>query len=233
MKKSITQLCRGQARAVCCMAVSALMFTGVGCDQFWVNSADEIASKIIRHRQKQTLGTISDADIGAEDGRVRSRRDMYSFTPSGVDSEVPESFRRPVREEVEDDSINTNGYDEDDLIPFRLSDALEYAFQNAWDFQTQKEDLYLSALALMTERQLWTPQFVAGIRGEYANYGQVRSFDHAMTAVSELSVSQRLNDWRSRLTRTEIDTIESVCNELFPDNGYFDSDTSKSGTYSR
>jgi hypothetical protein len=49
----------------------------------------------------------------------------------------------------------------------------------------------------------------------------------------QLSVSQRLNDWRSRLTRTEIDTIESVCNELFPDNGYFDRDASKSGTYSR
>ncbi|MEZ6083381.1 MAG: hypothetical protein R3E58_05385 [Phycisphaerae bacterium] len=79
-------------------------------------------------------------------------------------------------------------------MPYRFDCRmrLEYAFHNAWDFQTQKEDLYLSALALMTERQLWTPQFVAGVRGEYANYGQVRDFDHAMTAVSELSVTQRL-----------------------------------------
>jgi outer membrane protein TolC len=192
MKKSITQFCHWRARAVYYVAVSALISAGVGCDQFWINSADEIASNIIRHRQKQTLGTTSDADVGAEDGHIRPRGDMYSFTPSGIDSSVPESFRKPATEDADEDSINTNGYDDEDLIPFRLSDALEYAFQNAWDFQTQKEDLYLSALALMTERQLWTPQFVAGVRGEYANYGQVRDFDHAMTAVSELSVSQRL-----------------------------------------
>ncbi len=190
MKKSIAQSCHWRARAVGCLTVSAIVLTVAGCDQFWVNSADEIASNIIRHRQKQTLGTTSDADIGAEDGSIGSRGDMYSFTPSRVDSEVPDSFKRAATEEVEDDTIGTNGYG--DAVAFRLSDALEYAFHNAWDFQTQKEDLYLSALALMTERQLWTPQFVAGIRGEYANYGQVRDFDHAMTAVSELSVTQRL-----------------------------------------
>ncbi|MCA9251495.1 MAG: TolC family protein [Phycisphaerales bacterium] len=190
MKKSITQLCRWRVRAVLCLLVLAVVLAGTGCDQFWINSADDIASKIIRHRQKQTLGTTSDSDIGAEDGRVGSRGDMYSFTPSRVDSKVPDSFRRPARNEIEDEAISTNGFG--DAIPFRLSDALEYAFHNAWDFQTQKEDLYLSALALMTERQLWTPQFVAGVRGEYANYGQVRDFDHAMTAVSELSVTQRL-----------------------------------------
>lgn len=192
MKKSIMQFCRRRARAVCCAAVSAIMFVGVGCDQFWINSADDIASNIIRHRQKQTLGANSDADIGAEDGHIRPRGDMYSFTPNAIDSEVPESFRNPAPNEIEGDSANPDEDDDTDVIPFRLSNALEYAFRNAWDFQTQKEDLYLSALALMTERQLWTPQFVAGVRGEYANYGQVRDFDHAMTAVSELSVTQRL-----------------------------------------
>ncbi|WP_375209192.1 sulfotransferase [Hyphomonas jannaschiana] len=49
----------------------------------------------------------------------------------------------------------------------------------------------------------------------------------------QLSASQRLNDWQTRLTRKEIDTIKSVCNELFPDNGYFDNDASKSVTLSR
>jgi len=88
--------------------------------------------------------------------------------------------------------VDSNGYHEGNLRPFRLSDALEYAFLNAWDFQTQKEDLYLSALALMTERQLWTPQFIGTVRGQYANFGQVRNFDQAMTAVSEMSVTQRL-----------------------------------------
>lgn len=36
-----------------------------------------------------------------------------------------------------------------------------------------------------------------------------------------LTVKERLNDWTSRLTPFEIDCIRSVCQELFPDNGYF------------
>lgn len=88
--------------------------------------------------------------------------------------------------DLEDDGVPDNAR------PFQLRDALAYAFRHARDFQSQKEDLYLSALALMTERQLWTPQVIGEIRGEYANFGQVRDFDQAMTAVSELSATQRL-----------------------------------------
>mgnify|MGYP003649712064 CR=1 FL=1 len=36
-----------------------------------------------------------------------------------------------------------------------------------------------------------------------------------------LTVTERLNDWKKRLTRSEIDCIKSVSKDLFPDNGYF------------
>lgn len=75
---------------------------------------------------------------------------------------------------------------------YRLNDTLAYAFRHARDFQSRKEDLYLAALSLMTERQLWTPQVVGEVSGQYANFGQIRDFDQAMTAVSELSATQRL-----------------------------------------
>lgn len=45
-----------------------------------------------------------------------------------------------------------------------------------------------------------------------------------------LSVAQRLKDWKTRLTRTEIDCIKSVSKELFPDNGYFGGDIARFGT---
>ena len=44
-----------------------------------------------------------------------------------------------------------------------------------------------------------------------------------------LSTTQRLNDWKSRLTRSEIDCIRSVSQELFPDNGYFQPDAAAFG----
>jgi len=39
-----------------------------------------------------------------------------------------------------------------------------------------------------------------------------------------LSSFARKNDWKTRLTASEIDAIISVCRELFPENGYFHDD---------
>jgi hypothetical protein len=49
-----------------------------------------------------------------------------------------------------------------------------------------------------------------------------------------LSATQRLNDWQTRLSAPDVDTIRSVSQELFPDNGYFREDVplSDTGTHS-
>lgn len=79
-----------------------------------------------------------------------------------------------------------------DAEVFTLAQALTYAFDHARDFQDAKEDLYLAALALTLERHLWTPQLRGDIRSQYANFGQVRDFDHAMDAVARVAAEQRL-----------------------------------------
>src|SRR5207253_9955531 len=73
-----------------------------------------------------------------------------------------------------------------------LSAALGYAFAHSREFQRAKEDLYLAALALTLERHLWTPQFTGNVSSQYANCGQIRDFDHAMAAVAQVGVEQRL-----------------------------------------
>ncbi len=73
-----------------------------------------------------------------------------------------------------------------------LADSLGYAFGHARELQNAKEDLYLAALALSLERHLWTPQLVGEISSQYANYGQIRNFDHAMDMVSSVAVQQKL-----------------------------------------
>lgn len=186
----------------------------LGCDQAWIDSSDRIAQRIIQQRQRQTLGTTTDTRLPPEDG-TDTGGTPYDFTPHPVDNSVPEAFLRPapppeVTDDVPDadtggaaEMVDSAGFEDvkalaevdtslANLRPFTLSEALAYAFHNAWDFQTQKEDLYLAALALMTERQLWTPQLEGEIRARYTNYGQERQFDQAMAAVSDLSVTQRL-----------------------------------------
>lgn len=75
---------------------------------------------------------------------------------------------------------------------FGLQQALAYALRHAREYQNAKEDLYLAALDLTLERHLWTPQFVASVQTQFADYGQVRDFDRAMSAVADLSATQRL-----------------------------------------
>ncbi len=75
---------------------------------------------------------------------------------------------------------------------FRLSDGVRYAMRHSREIQNAKETLYLAALDLTLERHLWTPQFVGAVRADYANYGQINDFDHAMSTVSDVAVSQRL-----------------------------------------
>ncbi len=75
---------------------------------------------------------------------------------------------------------------------FTLTDALAYAQRHRREYQSAKEDLYLSALALTLERHLWTPIFAAQLRAVYGNYGEAQNFDQAMRFVADLGVSQRL-----------------------------------------
>lgn len=186
------------------IALAAIALSVAGCQQFWIDSADSIGNRIIRQRQQDTLGATSNFDVGPEHGLRRTTGDTYSFTPNPIDPHVPDSFKAATKQQAVADLADTNGTELEEQLaslqdraqvettPFTLQDALAYAFVHARDFQSQKEDLYLSALALMTERQLWTPQVVAEIEAQYANFGQVRDFDQAMTAVSDLSVTQRL-----------------------------------------
>ncbi len=76
--------------------------------------------------------------------------------------------------------------------PMSLTDTIAFAMRHARQLQTAKEDLYLAALDLTLERHLWTPQLSSTLSAEFADYGQIRDFDRAMTTVAEVAARQRL-----------------------------------------
>jgi len=87
-----------------------------------------------------------------------------------------------------------------------LAQALSYAFKHSRALQTAKEELYLEALALSLERHMWTPRLMGEIRSQYANYGQIRDFDHAMEAVADVGLEQRL-PYGGQVTARVINTL--------------------------
>ncbi len=178
------------------------------CHDHVVSQADRQVYRLIEERQQAAIGTSYDVKIDevppAE--QAPSAR-MYDFTPRPVEDALPDIFAKarpkppaadpdaeeggPDRSEMLSEDVFT-AEEQARLQVFSLSEALTYAAHHAREFQDAKEDLYLAALDLTLERHLWTPQWVAAVEGQYANYGQVRDFDRAMSAVSEFAVTQRL-----------------------------------------
>ncbi len=175
-----------------------------------IDRADKGVYRVIEDRQKAALGATTNTHIGSETGDVRPNDEMYSFNPRPTSPDLPEAFRVPPEPaaapettaeaapaaEPESAARMTDSIFTDEERPlvqtFDLRQTLVYAMQHAREMQDAKEELYLEALDLTLERHLWTPQFVASVQAEFADYGQVRDFDRAMTAVSEAAVTQRL-----------------------------------------
>ena len=167
-----------------------------GCHAWFLADADREVYRLIEQRQQAALGEARDVHLGVESGVLSRSDDKYDFVPHPVDPGVPPAFRaRPEGasqsnqpEAAGDEPAPTDA----DPVVFTLADTLAYALKHSREYQTAKEDLYLAALDLTLERYLWTPVFVSTVSGEFADFGQVRDFDRAMTAVADLSVTQAL-----------------------------------------
>ena len=220
-------------RATLLLSASCLI---TACQSTIIKQTDREVHRVIEDRQRAALGATSDADIGPESGEIGGADRMYRFNPRPTDSEIPEPFHharsdntealpdntsRPDETSTESDSAKPAGGEpgEVPLSPsiftpeqqprvkvFGLSDTLAYADRCAREVQDAKEDLFIAALDLTLERHLWTPLFVASVQAQFADYGQVRDFDRAMTAVSNLAVTQKL-PYGGQVTARVINTL--------------------------
>lgn len=199
--------------------VVLMLINLAGCMDALDRRIDGQVYDLIAERQRAALGETSDARI--EDPANRKPGDRrYRFNPRPLDPDIPPAFRKPAdapaaAETSAPASRAQSAVSElspDIFVPgtevqvFSLGDALAYAMRHSRRFQEAKEDLYLAALELTLERHLWTPQFVAAIRGDYFNAGQDEKFDQAFTAVSEAAVTQRL-PWGGNVSARILGTL--------------------------
>lgn len=203
------------------LIAAILCLPAAGCRQL-VRTTDRDVAALIEKRQRQALDYRQPAPLGdAGQPLPRPDHAAYDPDPSPSTTRVPEGFQATEDREEDgaaaldagvtrvpapppdatDVAEGPDGLPDADAAPpptrfreevFTLTDALAYAQRHRREYQTAKEDLYLAALALTLERHLWTPQFAAGLRGVYGNFGEVTDFDQATRFVADLSVSQRL-----------------------------------------
>jgi outer membrane protein TolC len=112
-----------------------LLLTVSGCTNFYRRSADKEVYKIVEQKQAAALGQTNEFSI---DTRYSSRK------PGDIKS----------KEIIEDRSREAK-------VVLTLQEALRIALENSREYQTRKEQLYLSALTLTAERWEFVPQFFA------------------------------------------------------------------------
>lgn len=192
-----------------CLRVATLVLVAAagvmlaGCAEWYAEDADREVYGVIDQRQEQAIGIRSDAYSGKPKGPPRVGSEGYAFVPHPVDPEVPEAFKRRADEAEIDAAAEARAMTQPATssapaepapqpLLMGFGDVIRYAFQNARDYQSRKEDLYLSALELTLERHLWTPQFIAEVESNFVNYGQIRDFDRAMDTIANVAATQRL-----------------------------------------
>lgn len=107
-----------------------------GCSSsHYRKSADKEAYRVIQDMDKRVFGTTNEFSIDTP----YSKREPKTILPK----------------EIIDDRTTTNRF------VINLDKALDLAFEHSREFQTKKEQLYLSALTLTGARYEFSPQFVA------------------------------------------------------------------------
>lgn len=197
----------GPVRWLAIPLVPALLLVA-GCHEI-VRQTDRDVAAVIRERQQAALREPIPIELGELDSLPSPGPSAYRYTPNPTDTSVPEEFTTTVAEPTSQPTDTTSqpvgvAASRPTSQPtatapitsrgriFTVTDALAYAQQHRREYQTAKEDLYLSALALTLERHLWTPIFASDLRAVYGNFGEATDFDQAMRFVADLSVSQRL-----------------------------------------
>ncbi len=182
-----------------------------GC-QFFVDDADRQVYRLIEERQQQAIGLEADATIDRERVPKPVPSTAYDYVPSATQPAIPDAMTVTSRPSTQPltppatQAVVGATTRATQVTRMKLNDALAYAFAHARRYQSAKEDLYLAALALTLERHLWGPRFLGNIQTQYANYGQIRDFDHAMKAVAQVAVEQRL-PYGGEVTAKVINTL--------------------------
>jgi outer membrane protein TolC len=138
------------------VGLSALLLSAAGCSRAYYREwADKEVYRIVERKQKTALD---------EEGG-------FSIEPCGLNllASLPRKFQPLLPESAGADLGEDIALAEPSEPPavVSLNKAIEIALCDSRDYQRNKEDLYLAALALTGDRHLWTPRFKALLSGEW------------------------------------------------------------------
>ena len=157
--------------AVCCLQ---------GCQpEYYRKEADKTAYGIVDRAQKQALGQTEPFTVEAPGDRLRKKLLLDQNLPYAGPASLGTDYLKPVPYWPEKDypakpldQPTVPPWQKDRPLVLSLADALRVAARNNRDYQTQKESVFRSALALDLEANQFRNLLYADVESEYsADYG--------------------------------------------------------------
>lgn len=153
-------------------ALAFLLLLVAGCSsKYYRRTADKEVYRIIQQAEQQVFGRTNAQPFTVN--TPYSARDPYGVLPTEIIEERSQTNRRVLR----------------------LEDALNLAVQYSREYQTQKEQLYLTALSLTGARYEFSPQFFADSTGQIAgspNASQIGTLQNRIGVSQLLRTGGRL-----------------------------------------
>lgn len=184
-------------------------------------SADRDVQELIRQRQQQTVGHSADVDVAPttqptvpkpsydlvpltrvpEVDKPPVRRERYEPRYDPMGPPAPTGVELP---DVEDEVFNATGQMQrqsalygpprsaGNVTRLDLFAAVHYAVQNSRAYQSQMEDLYLSALDVTLQRHLFTPRPFVTTSAQYTGGQKDVDYRSALSITQRAGVRQKL-----------------------------------------
>ena len=186
--------------------------------------ADEASQGIIREKQLEALGRTEDFSIEQAAETLRERLLIDQKLPKSGQASLGADSLEPTEHWPEEEDY-LDGEREgrptaahvdlgEGIVPFiGLNEALQIAARNNRDYQTRKENVFRTALALDLQRDAFRPIFAtpaeAGLDGQGTNLGNVANA--GQSAVGQ--VSQRLTQGAVLTSRIAVDLTQLLTQE--------------------
>lgn len=200
-------------------AVLAVLFPVLGCNTAadWSAGADRAALGNVQRAQQAAFGKNEAFTIERPSETFRQRLMENQALPFAARASLSAAELDPIDYWPEDDRLTGRGADDPFLdradapvVVLTLVDALQIAARNSRDYQTRKEDVFRSALALDLERYEFESHWSAVLTGDLdstLSTEPTRTRTTTIRGTPELSVEQRFQNGISMTAAIGVDLI--------------------------
>jgi outer membrane protein TolC len=159
------------------LALTVLLLLSAGCARdYYREWADKEVYKVLDKKHEAAFGEKTAFSIEP------CMQDLIADLPRKYQPLLPEGAAEELGEDI------TLAESAEPPAVISLNKAIEIAICDSREYQRNKEDVYLAALALTGDRHLWTPRFSALLSGEWAH----TESDDSWTGNGSFGVSQLL-----------------------------------------